>query len=111
MIVNEIIPLADLAARYTRGILIDLSEETHGLRETRTALRNSSRLSGQLRIATAASLADGRRVACKCDRLRLSVSTEMRGRVDELLGPGHFVLLTANTASGNSGRGNGRSRG
>ena len=49
-------------------------------------------------------------MACKCDRLRLSVSTEMRGRVDELLGPGHFVLLTATTADGNGGRRNGRSR-
>ncbi len=54
-------------------------------------------------------LADGSRVACKCDGMRLAVSSEMRARVDQLLGPGNFRLLTAPPAA-TAGRGNGRSR-
>ncbi len=111
LVVNEIIPLEDLASRYTRGILIDLSEETHGLPKLEQLYEILRGYPGNCELQLRLHLADGRRVACKCDRLRLSVSTEMRGRVDELLGPGHFVLLTANSAGGNSGRGNGRSRG
>ncbi len=111
LIVNEIIPLEDLASRYTRGIRIDLSEETHGLPKLEQLHEILRGYPGSCELQLRIDLADGRRVACKCDGMRLAVNTEMRGRVDELLGPGHFVLLPASPTSSNGGRGNGRSRG
>ena len=86
-------------------------EESHGLPKLEQLHEILRGYPGNCELQLLLCLADGRRVACKCDRLRFAVSPEMRGRVDELLGPGHFLLLTANAASGNGGRGNGRSRG
>ena len=47
-------------------------------------------------------LADGSRVACKCDGMHVAVSGEMRGRVDQLLGPGQ--LPPADRPARRSGR-------
>ena len=52
-------------------------------------------------------LADGTRVPCNCDTFRVAINPEMRGRVDELLGPGNFRLITA---APKAGGGNGKSR-
>jgi DNA polymerase-3 subunit alpha len=111
LIVNEIILLEDLATRYTRGILIDLSEETHGLTKLEQLHEVLRGYPGNCELQLRLCLADGRRVACKCDGMRLAVNDEMRGRVDQLLGPGHFRLLTAAPATTAGGRGNGWSRG
>ena len=48
--------------------------------------------------------------------MRVAVTGEMRSRVEELLGPGNFRLLTASPTASNGGRnggnrGNRRSRG
>jgi hypothetical protein len=55
-------------------------------------------------------LADGSRVACKCDGMTVAVNSEMRARVDQLLGSGNFRLLTAPPAGASPGRANGRTR-
>ena len=52
LIVNEIIPLADLAARYTRGVMIRVSEAAARPAKTRTTPRNPPRLPRQDRTAT-----------------------------------------------------------
>ncbi len=110
LIVNEIIPLERLDSRFARGIHIDLSEETHGLPKLEQLHEILRSYPGNCELQLRLHLADGRRVACKCDGLGLAVSSEMRGRVDQLLGPGHFRLLTAAPPSIAGGRGNGRSR-
>ena len=56
-------------------------------------------------------LADGSRVACQCDKFKIGIDPEMRRRVDELLGPGHFRLITAPPSPSSSSRGNGRRNG
>ena len=94
LIVNEIIPLEDLASRCTRGVMIRVCEEAHGpqkLEQLHEILRGYP---GNCELQLMLCLADGSRVACKCDGLRLAVSGEMRARVDQLLGPGNFRLLT-----------------
>jgi DNA polymerase-3 subunit alpha len=111
-IVNEIIPLENLAARYTRGVRIRVSEEAHGphtLEQLHEILRGYP---GNCELELTLCLADGSRAACKCDNTRLSVTPEMQARVDQLLGPGNFRLLTSSpgATSGGGGRGNGRGR-
>jgi DNA polymerase-3 subunit alpha len=106
VIVNEIIPLEDLASRCTRGVRIRILEEAHGpqkLEQLHEILRGYP---GNCELELTLSLADGSSVPCKCGGMRVAVSAEMRARVDQLLGPGNFRLLTASPTT--AGRGNGR---
>ncbi|MGD0383529.1 MAG: DNA polymerase III subunit alpha [Thermoguttaceae bacterium] len=107
LIVNEIIPLADLSARYTRGVLIRVSEEQHGpekLQKLHEILRGYP---GKAELQLMICLADGSKVSCKCSDLSLTINAEMRTRVDELLGQGNFRLITAAPTVGTK-NGNGR---
>ncbi len=95
LIVSELIALPDLAARCTRGVVIRLSEERHGqgkLEELHEVLRGYP---GDCELQLLIDLTEGSRVCCTCDGLRVAVNDEMRGRVEQLLGPGNFRLLTA----------------
>ena len=110
LIVNEIIPLEDLASRYTRGVMIRVLEETHGTQRLDQLHEILRGYPGNCELQLVLGLADGSRVTCKCDAVRVAVSSEMHARVDQLLGPGNFRLLTAPPAAVAAGRGNGRSR-
>lgn len=104
VIVNEIIPLDALASRYTRGVRIRVLEEAHGpakLDQLHEILRGYP---GNCELELTLCLADGSRVVCRCDRPKMAPSGEMRARVDQLLGPGNFRLVTAGS------QGSGRSR-
>jgi len=110
LIVNEIIPLADLAARYTRGVKVRVLEEAHGqekLEQLHEILRGYP---GKCELQLVIWLSDGSRVDCKCDKCRVEVNAEMRSRVDDLLGPGNIRLLTSAPAPTPTGRANGRTR-
>ena len=110
LIVNEIIPLENLASRYTRGVRIRVIEQAHGL-QTLEGLHEILRgYPGTCELELTICLADGSRAACKCDNLRLAVNPEMQARVDQLLGPGNFRLLTVPPTAATAGRPNGRSR-
>ena len=109
LIVNEVIPLESLASRYTRGVRIRIIESAHGP-QTLEGLHEILRgYPGNCELELAICLSDGSRVACKCDAMRLAVNPEMQSRVDQLLGPGNYRLLTS-PPSTSAGRGNGRSR-
>jgi len=110
LIVNEIIPLKDLAARYTRGVRIRIIEETHGQQKLEQLHEILRGYPGRCELQLVLCLSDGSRVDCTCDEFRVAISAEMRSRVDDLLGPGNFRLLTAAPAPTNAGRANGRSR-
>ena len=105
LIVNEIIPLEDLAARYTKGVMIRISEEQHGpqkleqLYEILRGYPGKSEL--QLRIDTV----HGAKVTCKCSDMSVTINAEMRGRVDDLLGQGNVKLITATPSVGARGGG------
>lgn len=109
LIVSELIALEDLAARYTRGVAIRISEEGHGqgkLEQLHEILRGYP---GNCELQLLIYLTDGSRVCCACDELRVAVDEEMRTRVDQLLGPGNLRLLTAAANAAGARRGNGRS--
>ena len=110
LIVNEIIPLADLAARYTRGVKIRVLEEAHGQQKLEQLHEILRGYPGQCELQLVLCLSDGSRVDCKCAEFRVAVNAEMRTRVDDLLGAGNFRLLTAAPAPTTAGRPNGRSR-
>jgi len=109
LIVNEIIPLADLAARYTRGVMIRVSETQHGpqkLQQLHEILRGYP---GKAELQLVITLADGSKVSCNCSDLSIAINAEMRTRIDDLLGPGNLRLLTTTPTVG-ARNGNGRGR-
>ncbi|MCE5302345.1 MAG: DNA polymerase III subunit alpha [Planctomycetaceae bacterium] len=110
LIVNEIIPLEDLDARCARGVRIRVSENEHGPKKLELLHEILRGYPGHCDLELQLHLADGRRVICPCDKVKLAVNVEMRARVDQLLGPGNLQLVPAAMPSRSAGRGNGASR-
>ncbi len=109
LIVNEIIPLADLESRYTRGIKIRVSEEQHGLQKLQQLHEILRGYPGQSELQLEIYLADGHKVSMERSDLKITVNAEMRTRVDDLLGQGNFRLITAAPSVGaKNGNGWGR---
>ena len=95
LIINELIPIEELDARYTRGVLVRVHESAHGekgLRQVREILRGYP---GNCEVQLLLFLDNGSRVQLRSENLRVELSPEMRSRIDDLLGPGNFRLLTA----------------
>jgi DNA polymerase-3 subunit alpha len=112
-IVNEVIRLEDLAARYTRGVLIRVQEDPNNpnrLPLLREILRGYP---GPTELQLLLCLANGHRVTCKCSDVKVAVNPELRTRIDDLLGPNNFRLLTAppSPSKGSGGNGNNWRRG
>jgi DNA polymerase-3 subunit alpha len=93
LIVHELIPIADLAARLSRGVVVQVNENRHGeraLEQLREILRGYP---GDKALKLELVLLDGWRVELSCDSHRILLDPELRRRIDELLGPGHFRLI------------------
>jgi DNA polymerase-3 subunit alpha len=108
LIVNEVIPREQLEARYTRGVKIRVVEDEHGLKKLEQLHEILRGYPGDAELQLVLGLADGAQVACRCDRFKVAIHDEMRRRVEELLGPGHFRLITAPPQV--NARGNGKRR-
>jgi len=104
IIINEIIPIHDLEARYTRGIRVRVVEESHGTKKLEMLYEILRGYPGECLFELLLCLADGRKVSCRCETIRVANNPEMRGRVEELLGAENFRLITARPSAGN-GRG------
>lgn len=109
-IVNELIPMHELDERFTRGVVIRLRETDHGERHVEQLYEILRGYPGSYPLHLSFYLADGARVACECDGLKLALSGEMRGRVDQLLGPGCFSLIAAPPKANVKPIGNGHGR-
>ena len=95
LIVQELIPLEELSARFTSGVIIRLLEDAHGP-ETLTALREIVRgYPGNKPLRLRLELAAGGCVTLDCPKSGVAIDPELRRRVDDLLGPGNFRLLGA----------------
>ncbi len=95
VIVNELIPFADLNARFTKGIRVRVTERQHaerGLEQLHEILRGYP---GNCELHLVLCLDDGSRAYMKSERLRVDLNAEMRERVDALLGPGNVQLIAA----------------
>ncbi|MCP4190068.1 MAG: DNA polymerase III subunit alpha [Planctomycetaceae bacterium] len=94
LIVNELIPIEQLDARYTSGIQVRVNELTHGekgLTQIREIMRGYP---GTCEVQLLLCLENDNRVQLKSGNLQVELSSEMRDRIDDLLGPGNFRLLS-----------------
>jgi DNA polymerase-3 subunit alpha len=110
LIVDELMLPSDMDDRYTKGVIIRLHEESHGQRGLEQLHEIARGYPGNLGLELLLCLADGCKVRCQCEGMRISVNAEFRARVDELLGPGNFRLITARptpSAPSKPQRGNG----
>jgi DNA polymerase-3 subunit alpha len=111
LIVQELIPLEELSARFTSGVLIRVGEETHGLEALNTLREIVRGYPGSKPLRLRLELADGGYVLLDAKN-GVAIDPELRRRVDELLGSGNFRLQggaprSASTASNGA---NGRRR-
>ncbi len=95
LIVNELIPLETLAERFTKGVVIRIDETKHAQQGLDSLYEILRYYPGEKELQLALALADGSTVLLKSDGVRIALDAEMRRRVDELLGPGNFRLLTS----------------
>jgi DNA polymerase-3 subunit alpha len=94
LIVNELIPIDDLDSRYTTGIRLRLDAERQGteiLPQIREILRGYP---GRCELQIAVCLADGSIVHLKSQSMPVDVTPQLRTRIDDLLGPGNYRLIT-----------------
>ena len=109
LIVNELIPLDDLSARFSNGVVIRVREDTHGPDIAREASRDCPRLSWhRSRCKLRLELAEGGSVVLDCAKSGVTLDPELRRRVEDLLGPGNFKLVGSSARSASPGATNGR---
>ena len=114
LVINEIIPLSELSARYTTGILVRVDETRHGpemLSKIREVVRGYP---GSRDLELLLCLSDGARVKMKVPSVRLDITPELQARLDDLLGAGNFRRITSPpkpAAPGAGGRGQFRGNG
>ncbi|MCO6043023.1 DNA polymerase III subunit alpha [Aeoliella sp. ICT_H6.2] len=109
LIINELMPIEQLAERFTSGLSVRVDEKRHGI-ETLGTLNEIIRgypgpkvlrLQLVLEDGTVANLESGKRV---------DINPELRRRVDELLGPGNAQPIGSPPKPTAPQNGNGRGR-
>ncbi|MBN1911008.1 MAG: DNA polymerase III subunit alpha, partial [Pirellulales bacterium] len=103
LIVNELIRLEDAPARCTKGVLIRVIEKEHGLHGLEQLYEILRGYPGECPLQLHLCLANGSSVTCHCGKLRLELNSQMRQRVDQLLGPGHVRMLASTSSNGRNG--------
>jgi DNA polymerase-3 subunit alpha len=106
-IANELIPLDQLPARFTKGLCIRIDERKHSAKTLDSLHEILRGYPGNCELRMTFLLADGSRLHCTTDGPRVALEPEMRARVDDLLGPGHLQMLAA-PPTPSTGNGNGR---
>ncbi len=111
LIVDELIPLADLASRFSSGVVVRVDEARHGergLEQLREILRGYP---GGKKLKLRLDLADGGQVLIDSGWQGVELNPELRQRVEGLLGPGSIVVQAARPRpSAPQGQGSGRPR-
>jgi DNA polymerase-3 subunit alpha len=95
LIVNELIPLQEMGARCTRGVVIRINEHDEAERELNALYEILRGYPGPCELQFVVCLADGSRAYLKSEAMGIDLNAEMRRRVDDLLGPGNLRLLIA----------------
>ncbi|MBA3480473.1 MAG: hypothetical protein H0T51_01540 [Pirellulales bacterium] len=110
LIVDELIPLADLSERYSSGVIIRVREADHGergLEQLREILRGYP---GSKKLKLRLDLAGGGQVWLDSKWPGLDLNPELRERVEGLLGPGSLAIQASRPQPQNGGNGNNNRR-
>lgn len=94
LIVNELIRIDDLDAKYTTGIRVRIDAEKHGLEilpRFREILRGYP---GRCNLEIVVAMADDSTVRLKSQNTTVDITAQLRSRIDDLLGPGNYRLVT-----------------
>ncbi|HIA18191.1 MAG TPA: DNA polymerase III subunit alpha [Planctomycetaceae bacterium] len=94
LIVDELISLDQLDDRCTKGMVIRVDELKHGDRMLPQIYEILRAYPGNQEVRLLLDLADGHRVSMKADRLQIQVSTELKQRMDDLLGNHNYQMIT-----------------
>ncbi|GIW95578.1 MAG: DNA-directed DNA polymerase [Pirellulaceae bacterium] len=95
LVVDELIPIEQVEARFTSGIRLRLEAPQH-TEQTLQAIKEILRgYPGDHEVQLLLALPDGHSVLLRSNRIRVNITAEMRQRLDELLGPKHYQLLIA----------------
>jgi DNA polymerase-3 subunit alpha len=92
LIINELVPLDQLDAKFTGGVVIHVDEAKHGqrgLEQLREILRGYP---GNCELSLTLSLMDGSRVNLKSDTMHVEINPELKSRVIDLLGENALQL-------------------
>ncbi len=108
LIVNELIPLDQVDARYTTGLIVCVDERNADSGTLKTLHEILRGYPGSRDVLFQISLSDGSQVQLKSHRIRIDIQPELRRRLDELLGPGRTKSIMAPPTAGANSRGNGR---
>ncbi|MEQ8837903.1 MAG: DNA polymerase III subunit alpha, partial [Lacipirellulaceae bacterium] len=95
LIVDELIPIAELPERYSSGVVIRVEEAKHGqdsLKQLREILRGYP---GRKKLKLRLDLAGGGQVWLDSQWGGVDLTAECRSRVDNLLGEGNLHLQTS----------------
>jgi len=93
LIIDELTPLADVDAKYTHGIRIRLDEAEHNA-DTILRLREILRgYPGSQELLFSMNMNAGETVHLKSDKYRIEITPELRNRIDDLLGSGHYKIM------------------
>ncbi|MCA9258303.1 MAG: hypothetical protein KDA61_03835, partial [Planctomycetales bacterium] len=111
LIVDELIPIAELEERFSSGVVIRVREDHghEGLEKLREILRGYP---GRKRLKLRLDLEDGGQIWMESGWQGIELTAELRERVDGLLGPGQMQLQSVRPqpSAGGGGRGGGRGR-
>ena len=109
LIINELVPLDQLDARFTGNVVIRLDEQQHNdrcLEQLREILRGYP---GRCELNLSLTLLDGSRVHLKSQKMQVEVNSELKTRLKDLLGDGCLQLQPKASRPPRNGR-NGKRR-
>lgn len=95
LMANEIIPIDEANERFTAGIQIRMSQDDHAdelISHLNEVLRGYP---GKMDVLVALKLHSGELVQLKSKKHRVTISPELRGRLDDLLGPDSHRLMVS----------------
>lgn len=108
LIINELIPLAELSARFSSGVMIRVREDTHGPAALETLREIVRGYPGPKPLKLRLELTDGGSVMLDCVKSGVTLDPELKRRVEDLLGEGNFKLVGSTARSAAPAPTNGR---
>lgn len=111
VIVDEVIPIADLEARFSSGIVIRVAQNGDAERRLEQLREIVRGYPGPKKLQLRLDLATGGHVFIDSETLKIELNPELRERVDGLLGPGNFHLQSVRPQPAGNGAGNGHGNG